>query len=84
MDRGTLKAPQNVHVECDGGITKDGKTDLEGSFSISFQKTSNFNDVLKCKTTISGDIETKSFDTTFSKGIYTSSNNIVPTNLLDV
>jgi hypothetical protein len=64
-DGGKLPNPQNVTITCGNQIVKQGKTDLDGKFSLSFSQTSNYNDVLTCTTKISGDVKEKSFDTTF-------------------
>ncbi|CAK70574.1 unnamed protein product (macronuclear) [Paramecium tetraurelia] len=67
--RGQLVNPLQVNVKCGKYPEQTGKTDLEGSFSISIQAVGNFNDVVQCTTKISGDVD-YSFDSTFTKGTY--------------
>ncbi|CAD8096932.1 unnamed protein product [Paramecium sonneborni] len=70
--RGQLINPLQIKVKCSNKSEKNEQTKLDGEFIINIEAVSNFNDVVQCTTTISGDIQDQSFDTTFTKGSYSS------------
>lgn len=61
LDRGTLVNPVKIVTVC-GETTIENVSELNGNFVISFKKAASFNDIYSCKTTISGDVETKTFE----------------------
>ncbi|CAD8054581.1 unnamed protein product [Paramecium primaurelia] len=67
--RGQLINPLQINVKCSKYPEQIGKTDLQGSFSVSIQAVGTFNDIVQCTTKISGDAD-YSFDSTFTKGSY--------------
>ncbi|CAD8114612.1 unnamed protein product [Paramecium sonneborni] len=70
--RGQLINPLQIKVKCSNKSEKNEQTKLDGEFIVNIQAVSNFNDIVQCTTTISGDIQDQSFDTTFTKGIYST------------